>query len=46
MVPRVHVTFADVNSTYEELLDIFREDKFTRLPILKILPTMLLVLLI
>ena len=33
MVPRGHVTFADVNSTYEELLDIFREDKFTRLPI-------------
>lgn len=33
MVPRVHVTFVDVNSTYEELLDIFREDKFTRLPI-------------
>lgn len=33
MVPRVHVTFADVNSTYEELIDIFREDKFTRLPI-------------
>ena len=33
MVPRVHVTFADVYSTYEELLDIFREDKFTRLPI-------------
>lgn len=33
MVPRVHVTFADVNSTYQELIDIFREDKFTRLPI-------------
>ena len=33
MVPRVHVTFADVNSTYEELLDIFKEDKFTRLPV-------------
>lgn len=33
MVPRVHMTFADVNSTYEELLEIFREDKFTRLPI-------------
>ena len=33
MVPRVHVTFADVNSTYEELLDIFRKDKFTRLPV-------------
>lgn len=33
MVPRVHVTFADVNSSYEELLEIFREDKFTRLPV-------------
>lgn len=33
MVPRVHVTFADVNSTYNELITIFREDKFTRLPI-------------
>ena len=33
MVPRVHVTFADVNSTYEELLDIFRKDKYTRLPV-------------
>ena len=35
MVPRVHVTFADVNSTYKELLDIFREDKFTRLPVFR-----------
>lgn len=33
MVPRVHVTFADVNSSYAELLEIFREDKFTRLPV-------------
>lgn len=33
MVPRVHVTFAGVNTTYEELIEIFREDKFTRLPI-------------
>ena len=33
MVPRVHVTFADVNNTYEELIEIFREDKFTRLPV-------------
>ncbi len=33
MVPRVNVTFADVDSTYEELLSIFREDKFTRLPV-------------
>lgn len=33
MVPRVHVTFADVDSTYDELIAIFREDKFTRLPV-------------
>ena len=33
MVPRVHVTFAEVNNTYEELIAIFREDKFTRLPV-------------
>ncbi len=33
MVPRVHVSFADVNSTYHELLEIFKEDKYTRLPV-------------
>lgn len=33
MVPKVHVTFADVNSTYPELIDIYKEDKFTRLPV-------------
>ena len=33
MVPRVHVTFADVESTYKELIDLFQEDKFTRLPV-------------
>ena len=33
MVHRVHVTFAEVNNTYEELIAIFREDKFTRLPV-------------
>ena len=33
MVPRVHVTFADVHSTYDELIEIFREDKYTRLPV-------------
>ncbi len=33
MVPRVHMTFADVNSSYAELIEIFREDKFTRLPV-------------
>ena len=33
MVPMVHVTFAEINNTYEELIEIFREDKFTRLPV-------------
>lgn len=33
MVPRVNVVFADVESTYDELIDIFREHKFTRLPV-------------
>ena len=33
MVPRIHVTFAEEGSTYEELLKTFRQDKFTRLPI-------------
>ena len=38
MVPRVHMTFADVNSTYDELIAIFREDKFTRLPVFEETP--------
>ncbi len=33
MVPRIDMTFADVNSSYDELIGIFKEDKFTRLPI-------------
>ncbi|MBQ4559811.1 MAG: HlyC/CorC family transporter [Tyzzerella sp.] len=33
MVPRVNVVFADVESSYDELIDIFREHKFTRLPV-------------
>ena len=33
MVPRIDMTFANVNSSYDELLQIFREDKFTRLPV-------------
>ena len=33
MVPRVNVTFADIDSSYAELIDLFREDKFTRLPV-------------
>lgn len=33
MVPRIDMTFADINSTYQELLEIFRENKYTRLPV-------------
>lgn len=33
MVPRIDMTFANVNSTYDELIEIFQEDKFTRLPV-------------
>lgn len=33
MVPRIDMTFADINSSYDELIQIFRADKFTRLPI-------------
>lgn len=33
MVPRIDMTFASIDNTYEELLDIFREDHFTRLPV-------------
>ena len=33
MVPRVNVIFADVESTYSELIDLFREHKFTRIPV-------------
>ena len=33
MVPRIDMTFANINSTYDELIAIFQEDKFTRLPV-------------
>lgn len=33
MVPRIDMTFADINSSYSELIELFRQDKFTRLPI-------------
>ena len=33
MVPKVNVTFADAESTYEELVELFEEDRFTRLPV-------------
>ncbi len=33
MVPRLDMTFADVDATYEELIQLFREDRFTRIPV-------------
>ncbi|MDD3252677.1 MAG: hemolysin family protein [Lachnospiraceae bacterium] len=33
MVPRIDMVLVDVNATYEELLDVFREEKFTRIPV-------------
>lgn len=33
MVPRIDMTFAQIDSSYDELIQIFQEDKFTRLPV-------------
>ena len=33
MVPRIDMTFVQADSTYEEVLKIFRKDMFTRLPV-------------
>ncbi len=33
MVPRIDMTFVQKDATFEEILTIFREDKFTRLPV-------------
>ncbi|MCI8959913.1 MAG: HlyC/CorC family transporter [Lachnospiraceae bacterium] len=33
MVPRIDMVMVDVNSTYQELLDVFREERFTRIPV-------------
>lgn len=33
MIPRIDVTFVHVNSTYDELLELYRQDMFTRLPV-------------
>ena len=33
MVPKIDMTFAQADSSYEELLAIFRQDKFTRIPV-------------
>ena len=33
MIPRIDVTFADVNSSYEDLVALFRNEKHTRFPV-------------
>lgn len=33
MIPRIDMTFARLDCTFDELIDIFREHKFTRLPV-------------
>ncbi len=33
MVPRIDMTVANINCTYDELLEIYSEDKLTRIPI-------------
>ena len=33
MVPRIDMSFIDVNATYEELLNSFKEDGYTRYPV-------------
>lgn len=33
MVPRIDMTFVQADTTYQEVLDIFRQDMFTRLPV-------------
>lgn len=33
MVPRIDMVLVDVNASYEELMEIFRQEKFTRIPV-------------
>ena len=33
MVPRIDMTFVSSDATYDEIISVFREDKFTRLPV-------------
>lgn len=33
MIPRIDMTLVEVNATYEELIDIFREEMYTRIPV-------------
>lgn len=33
MVQRIDMTFIQINSTYDQVLEVFRQDRFTRLPV-------------
>ena len=33
MVPRIDMVFVDVSLTYDELLDLYKEERFTRMPV-------------
>lgn len=33
MVPRIDMAIVEVDATYDELIDIFREEKYTRMPV-------------
>ena len=33
MIPRIDMVLVDVNASYKELMDVFREEKFTRIPV-------------
>lgn len=33
MIPRTDITAADINTTYEELIELFQEEQFSRIPI-------------
>lgn len=35
MIPRIDMVMVEVNASYDELLDIFREEKYTRMPVYK-----------
>lgn len=33
MIPRIDMRFADIDNTYQEIIEIFRKEKYTRLPV-------------
>ncbi len=33
MVPRINMSFTEADATYDQLIEIFREDRFTRIPV-------------